>query len=246
MTSKAITPLQWLAKNPLRPGEHLYAVISSTSTAQPLAEWRKHEHQPAEPLWANTPYADWLPVMPWLLRLNGKEDFLHWAAHTQAQDWGWLAISSAPPELIAEHLRGLTQVFTGPGDAVFFRFWDGRYFFTVLQQLGATTPDVLPVFDRYWVNGQPVVVGQGANRPALAFPWWQVPEDLQCALAEQDPSSAIDNLMHTLKQTDPLLYASIAENLLRQKIEFYLATTGSALHVDHAHFIAHLQQEFGQ
>ena len=70
MTSKAITPLQWLAKNPLRPGEHLYAVISSTSTAKPLAAWRKYEPQPAEPLWANTPYADWLPVMPWLLRLG--------------------------------------------------------------------------------------------------------------------------------------------------------------------------------
>ena len=246
MTSKAITPQQWLAKNPLRPGEHLYAVISSTSTAQPLAAWRKYEPQPAEPLWANTPYADWLPVMPWLLSLTGKEDFLHWAARTDAQDWGWLAISSAPPELIAEHLRGLTQVFTAPGDAVFFRFWDGRYFLTVLQQLGVTTPDVLPVFDRYWVNGQPVVVGQGANRPAQAFPWWQVPEDLLYALVEQDSSSVIDNLMQLLKETAPLLYNATAENLLRQKVESYLATTGAVLHVDHAHFIAHLQQEIGQ
>ena len=246
MTSDAIPPQQWLAKTPLRPDEHLYAVISSTSTAQPLTAWRQHESQPAEPLWANTPYADWLPVMPWLLSLTGKEDFLHWAARTDAQDWGWLAISSAPPELIAEHLRGLTQVFTAPDDAVFFRFWDGRYFLTVLQQLGETTSDILPVFDRFWVNGQPVVVGQGANRPAQAFPWWQVPEDVQCALAEQDPSSVIHNLMLTLKQTEPLLYNATAENLLRQKVESYLATTGSFLHVDHAHFIAHLQQETGQ
>ena len=243
MTSKAITPQQWLAKNPLRPGEHLYAVISSTSTAQPLAAWRKYEPQPAEPLWANTPYADWLPVMPWLLSLTGKEDFLHWAARTDAQDWGWLAISSAPPELIAEHLRGLTQVFTAPGDAVFFRFWDGRYFFTVLQQLGATTSDVLPVFDRYWVNGQPVAVGQGANRPAQDFPWWQVPEDLLCALVEQDSSSVIDNLMCLLKETAPLLYNATAESVLRQKVESYLAATGSALNFDHARFTAHLQQE---
>lgn len=243
MTSDAITPQQWLAKIPLRPGEHLYAVISSTSTAQPLAAWRQHEFQPAVPLWANTPYADWLPVMPWLLCLTGTEAFLNWAAHTDAQDWGWLAISSAPPELIAEHLRGLTQVFTAPSDAVFFRFWDGRYFFTVLQQLGATTSDVLPVFDRYWVNGQPVAVGQGANRPAQAFPWWQVPEDLLCALVEQDSSSVIDNLMCLLKETAPLLYNATAESVLRQKVESYLAATGSALNFDHARFTAHLQQE---
>ena len=243
MTSDAITPQQWLAKTPLRPGEHLYAVISSTRTAQPLAAWRQHESQPAVPLWANTPYADWLPVMPWLLCLTGTEAFLNWAAHTDAQDWGWLAISSAPPELIAEHLRGLTQVFTAPSDAVFFRFWDGRYFLTVLQQLGATTSDVLPVFDRYWVNGQPVAVGQGANRPAQDFPWWQVPEDLLCALVEQDSSSVIDNLMCLLKETAPLLYNATAESVLRQKVESYLAATGSALNFDHARFTAHLQQE---
>ena len=243
MTSDAITPQQWLAKTPLRPGELLYAVISSTSTAQPLAAWRQHESQPAVPLWANTPYADWLPVMPWLLSLTGTEAFLNWAAHTDAQDWGWLAISSAPPELIAEHLRGLTQVFTAPSDAVFFRFWDGRYFLTVLQQLGATTSDVLPVFDRYWVNGQPVAVGQGANRPAQDFPWWQVPEDLLCALVEQDSSSVIDNLMCLLKETAPLLYNATAESVLRQKVESYLAATGSALNFDHARFTAHLQQE---
>ncbi|MFK7608278.1 MULTISPECIES: DUF4123 domain-containing protein [unclassified Pseudomonas] len=243
MTSDAITPQQWLAKTPLRPGELLYAVISSTSTAQPLAAWRQHESQPAVPLWANTPYADWLPVMPWLLCLTGTEAFLNWAAHTDAQDWGWLAISSAPPELIAEHLRGLTQVFTAPSDAVFFRFWDGRYFLTVLQQLGATTSDVLPVFDRYWVNGQPVAVGQGANRPAQDFPWWQVPEDLLCALVEQDSSSVIDNLMCLLKETAPLLYNATAESVLRQKVESYLAATGSALNFDHARFTAHLQQE---
>ena len=243
MTSDAITPQQWLAKTPLRPGEHLYAVISATSTAQPLVAWRQHESQPAVPLWANTPYADWLPVMPWLLCLTGTEAFLNWAAHTDAQDWGWLAISSAPPELIAEHLRGLTQVFTAPSDAVFFRFWDGRYFLTVLQQLGATTSDVLPVFDRFWVNGQPVAVGQGANRPAQDFPWWQVPEDLLCALVEQDSSSVIDNLMCLLKETAPLLYNATAESVLRQKVESYLAATGSALNFDHARFTAHLQQE---
>ena len=222
MTSDAITPQQWLAKNPLRPGEHLYAVISSTSTAQPLAAWRKYEPQPAEPLWANTPYADWLPVMPWLLSLTGKEDFLHWAARTDAQDWGWLAISSAPPELIAEHLRGLTQVFTAPGDAVFFRFWDGRYFLTVLQQLGVTTPYVLPVFDRYWVNGQPVAVGQGAALPAHSFPWWEVPQDLLTTLAEKDFNTVIDNLMQGFKETQAELYASMSESRLRQKIEHFV------------------------
>ena len=246
MTSDAITPQQWLAKTPLRPGEHLYAVISSTSTAQPLAAWRQHEPEPAVPLWANTPYADWLPVMPWLLSLTGTEAFLNWAAHTDAQDWGWLAISSAPPELIAEHLRGLTQVFTAPSDAVFFRFWDGRYFLTVLQQLGETTSDVLPVFDRYWINGQPVAVGQGAARPAQSFPWWEVPQNLLTTLAEKDLTNVIDNMMQWLKETRAELYFSTPEPVLRQKVEHFVTFSDASQDDDNQRFIAYIQQELGR
>lgn len=35
MISDPLNPQQWLTKNPLRPGESLYAVISSTSDAGP-------------------------------------------------------------------------------------------------------------------------------------------------------------------------------------------------------------------
>ena len=162
MNSEPLTPRQWLADNPLRPGESLYAVISSTSDADPLAAYRQQGGvEPPDRLWADTAYADWLPVMPYLLRLTPDSEFIQWAAQTDADDWGWLAISTACPLRITEHLRSLTQVLMPSGEAVFFRFWDGRHWLPILQHLGTTTRDVLPVFDRYWINGQPVTVGQG-------------------------------------------------------------------------------------
>ena len=111
MTSEPLTPRQWLTDNPLRSGESLYAVISSTSDADPLAAYRQRGVvEPSCLLWAETPYADWLPVMPYLLRLTPDSEFIQWVAQTDADDWGWLAISTASPQRITEHLRSLTQV----------------------------------------------------------------------------------------------------------------------------------------
>ena len=71
MISEPLTPRQWLEDNPLRPGESLYAVISSTSDADPLAAYRQQGGvEPPDKLWADTAYADWLPVMPYLLKLT--------------------------------------------------------------------------------------------------------------------------------------------------------------------------------
>ena len=136
MTSESLNPQQWLADNPLLTGERLYAVISSTSNADPLAAYRQRGGiEPPIALWAETPYADWLPVMPYLLSLTPDSGFLQWAAETGADDWGWLAVSTAAPELIAAHLRGLTHVLMPAGEAVFFRFWDGRHWLPILQHL---------------------------------------------------------------------------------------------------------------
>ncbi|MEB0207477.1 DUF4123 domain-containing protein [Pseudomonas sp. CCC3.1] len=247
MTSESLNPQQWLADNPLLAGERLYAVISSTSNADPLAAYRQRGGiEPPIALWAETPYADWLPVMPYLLSLTPDSEFVQWVAQTDADDWGWLAVSTAAPELIAAHLRGLTHVLMPAGEAVFFRFWDGRHWLPILQHLGTEASDVLPMFDRYWVNGEPVAVGQGATRPAQSFPWWEVPKDLLNTLAEKDLSNVIDNLMQWLKETQTALYFSTPEPGLRQKVEHFVTLADSTQDNDNQRFMAYLQRELGQ
>lgn len=247
MTSDPLNPQQWLTKNPLRPGESLYAVISSTSDADPLAAYRKRcGVEPAIALWANTPYADWLPVMPYLLSLTPDSGFLQWVAETDADDWGWLAVSTAAPELITEHLCGLTQVLMPASEAVFFRFWDGRHWLPILQHLSTAATDVLPVFDRYWINGQPVAIGQGAARPAQSFPWWEVPQNLLNTLADKDLTNVINNLMLWLKETRAELYFSTPESVVRQKVEHFVTFSDASQDVDNQRFIAYIQQELGR
>ncbi len=244
MTSEPLNPQQWLADNPLCPGENLYAVISSTSAADPLAAYWQHGGVEAPSLlWSGTPYAEWLPVMPYLLRLTPDSEFVQWAAQTDADDWGWLAVSTAAPTAITEHLRGLTQVLMPAGEAVFFRFWDGRHWLPILQHLGAAASDVLPVFSRYWINRQAVIVGQGAERAAQAFPWWQVPNDLLDTLAATDLNTLIDNLMQWLKDTQAELYAALGESHLRLKVEHFVQRSTPSQLKDSGLLLAHVQQE---
>lgn len=247
MISEFLNPQQWLTDNPLRPGERLYAVISSASDADPLAACRQRGGiEPPIALWAETPYADWLPVMPYLLSLTPDSGCLQWVAETDVDDWGWLAVSTAAPEHIAAHLRGLTLVLMPANEAVFLRFWDGRHWLPILQHLGTAASDVLPVFDRYWVNGQPVVVGQGAALPAHSFPWWEVPQDLLNTLAEKDFNTVIDNLMQWLKETQAELYFCMPQPSLRQKVEYFVTHMQATQDHDNQRFLAYLQQEAGQ
>ncbi|EPM43195.1 hypothetical protein A246_27934, partial [Pseudomonas syringae pv. actinidiae ICMP 19098] len=67
-----MTPQVWLAEQPLQAGERLYLV----------------------PIWSGTPYDTWQPVMPYLSELMPRSAFLNWVAETDAEDWGWLAVST--------------------------------------------------------------------------------------------------------------------------------------------------------
>lgn len=80
---------------------------------------------------------DWQPVMPYLAELKPRSAFLEWIAETDAEDWGWLAVSSSTPDVVFEHLRSLTPVRMPDGTEVFSRFWDGRHIYPILEGLGA-------------------------------------------------------------------------------------------------------------
>jgi hypothetical protein len=221
--SDRLTPKDWLAQQPLQSGERLYLIISAASDAEPLKPFYQQDAAPQlQPIWSGTPYADWLPVMPYLAEISPNASFLQWITETDALDWGWLAVSTCAPETVLEHLRSLTQVKMPDATEVFFRFWDGRHFHPIIEGLGATAGELLPVFQRYLINGQTLEVGRRAVPPAKEWPWWEIPQTLLDALAKKDHTTVVENLMQWLSEDCPELYFEFPEANLRRKVERFV------------------------
>ncbi|WP_263294658.1 DUF4123 domain-containing protein [Pseudomonas sp. A-RE-19] len=212
-------PQAWLAERPLQTGERLYLIVSAASDAEPLKAFYQQDMAPELiPIWSGTPYADWQAVMPYLAELKPNAGFLQWIAETDAQDWGWLAVSTSTPDVVFEHLRSLTQVRMPDGTEVFFRFWDGRHIYPILAGLGDAAGEVLPVFDRYLINGKSLEVGPRAVPPVKDWPWWEVPKDLLDGLTKENPTTLIGNLMQWLEEERPDIYTTWPENNLKLKV----------------------------
>lgn len=215
-------PRAWLAQWPLQPEERLYAVLGSASEARPLKAWQtlatgKLPHS----IWAGTAYADWVEVMPYVGIVEPRSAFLDWVASAEATDWGWLAVSSSPPETVAAHLRSLTKVLLPDEQAVFLRFWDGAQWLPILHKLGDEAGRVLPVFQRYLINGHPLAISTGPATAAKASPWWQVPASLLEHLAGQSPQVLIGNLLQWLEEQRPDLYTAFTPATLRHKVAYF-------------------------
>jgi len=205
---------------PLLPGEQMFAVLGAGSDAKPLDAWRALAAGPApQPVWAGTAYATWDEVMPYVGIVEPDSPFLDWAASTASTDWGWLALSSHPLETVIAHLQGLTKVYLPDGEEVFLRFWDGAQFLPILQQTGG---ELLPVFQRYLINGQSLTVATGPVTAARASPWWRVPAPLLQDLAEQSPHTLIDNLLQGLEEQRPDLYTAFMPTTLRDKVAYFV------------------------
>ncbi|AMO78584.1 MULTISPECIES: DUF4123 domain-containing protein [Pseudomonas] len=227
MSSERLTPREWLAAKPLAEGERLYGVFSSVSAAVPLSAWnRQGMHRALQPLWQGTPYADWHEVMPYLVEPEIDGSFLDWVGETDAEDWGWLAVSSGDPERIFGHLRSLTQVRMPEGNEVFFRFWDGRHLLPILTFLGTDAATLLPMFDRYLINGRALQAAEAVLPPERPFPWWTPPQALLDSLAREDNSTLSANLLQWLQEEHPDLCDCLPEANLRLKIA-HLARRGS-------------------
>ncbi|MBV4480220.1 DUF4123 domain-containing protein [Pseudomonas khavaziana] len=217
-----LTPSAWLAKYPLQPDERMYAVLGSASDAQPFAAWQAIAvGKPPQPVWAGTAYAAWKDVMPYVAVVEPGSAFLDWVVASQALDWGWLAVASCPLDVVIEHLKGLTQVYLPENQPVFLRFWDGAQFLPILQHLGDKAGYVLPVFQRYLINGQPLSVTSRPVAPARASPWWQVPAPLLAHLAQQSPQVLVDNLLQWLQEQCPDLYTAFTPATLQHKVAYF-------------------------
>ncbi|MCW0919979.1 DUF4123 domain-containing protein [Pseudomonas atacamensis] len=245
MPSEPISPEDWLAQQPLQSGERLYLVVSAASDADALKTLYLTE--PAAqliPIWGGTPYSTWQPVMPYLTELKANSAFLPWIAETDALDWGWLAVSRSEPNEVFEHLRSLTQVKMPDGTEVFFRFWDGRHIYPILRGLGEKAGEVLPVFERYLINGQALEVGTRVVPKVRDWPWWEVPKGLLEGLSKDNPATLVSNLMQWLEEDRPDLYTAWPENNLKLKITRFVRRPDAPQNLKEA-LINHLILEQG-
>lgn len=223
MPSDRITPKDWLAQQPLQTGERLYLVISAASDSDALKNlYLTEPTAQLIPIWGGTPYSTWQPVMPYVTELKASSAFLPWIAETDALDWGWLAVSRSEPNEVFEHLRSLTQVKMPGGTEVFFRFWDGRHIFAILHGLGEKAGEVMPMFERYLINGQTLEVGARVLPKVKDWPWWEVPKPLLDGLAKENPTTLISNLMQWLEEDRPDIYTAWPENNLKLKISRFV------------------------
>lgn len=220
--NSAQTPHAWLEDQPLQASEQLFAIFSNASSAGALAAWRRSMAATPTAIWADTPYAEWEAVMPYVGLVSADSGFLDWIAATDSPDWGWLAVSCASQETLAEHLRGLTQVLLPGGKAVFLRFWDGRFMRPILQSTAVDAGQLLPVISRYLINGQSLEVTGSAQRPARVFPWWEVPVALLETMTEAPTDCLVDNVLTWLGEEHPELFERVDHRILRRKVVHFL------------------------
>lgn len=223
MPPDALSPHAWLERQPLQPSEQLFAIFSSASAAEPFKAWQRSiTDQAPSPIWADTAYAEWEAVMPYVGIVAAGSEFLEWVATTESRDWGWLAVSCATQETLVEHLRSLTQVLMPSGNAVFFRYWDGRYLLPILQSAEVNAAQLMPVIGRCLINGLPLDIGGSALKTARVFPWWEVSESLLKHLANESATTRLNNLMKWLSEDRPDLYEAFSEGVLRHKVASFL------------------------
>lgn len=223
MPPDALSPHAWLERQPLQPSEQLFAIFSSASAAEPFKAWQRSiTVQAPSPIWANTAYAEWEAVMPYVGIVAADSEFLEWVATTESLDWGWLAVSAASHQALVEHLRSLTQALLPNGDKVFFRFWDGRYLLPILQSAEVDSVQLLPLIGRCLINGQAHEIGGRALKTPLVFPWWKVPATLLEQLAAQSEITRINNLLKWLSEDRPDLFEAFSESVLRRKAASFL------------------------
>nr|WP_242486655.1 DUF4123 domain-containing protein [Pseudomonas sp. TH49] len=206
-----------MAREPLKSSEQLFAVLSNASDARPPLV-------APSPIWADTIYAEWDAVMPFVGIVAADSEFLDWVASTESRDWGWLAVSSASLEVLVEHFCSLTQVLMPDGKAVFFRFWDGRFLLPILQSDEVQSAQLMPVISRGLINGQAVDIGGRAQVSGRVFPWWKVPESV---LASAGNSVRIGNTLQWLSEEHPALHEAFPEAVLRCKVRQFFQISAS-------------------
>ncbi|WP_339432257.1 MULTISPECIES: DUF4123 domain-containing protein [unclassified Pseudomonas] len=220
-----LIPHHWLQRQPLMADEQLFAVLSSASDGEPFKIWSDSTTaQAPSPIWADTIYAEWDAVMPFVGIVAVDSEFLDWVATTESLDWGWLAVSSASLEVVVEHFRSLTQVLMPSGKTVFFRFWDGRFLLPILKSDAVDAAQLLPMISRGLINGQALEIGGRAQVSGRVFPWWTVPDSV---LASAGDEVRVGNAVQWLSEEHPALFEAFPEAVLRCKVRRFFQVSMS-------------------
>jgi hypothetical protein len=220
-----LIPQHWLQRQPLMADEQLFAVLSSTSDGEPFKVWSGSTTvQTPSPIWADTIYAEWDTVMPFVGIVAVDSEFLDWVATTESRDWGWLAVSSASPEVVVEHFRSLTQALMPDGKTVFFRFWDGRFLLPILQSDAVDSVQLLPVISRGLINGQAIDIGGVAQVSGRVFPWWKVPDSVLVSTGDE---VRVSNTLQWLSEEHPPIFEAFPEPVLRCKVRQFFQVSVS-------------------
>lgn len=239
------TTHEWLATVPEE--LNLYAVLGSISDAKPVTAYFQATGQiNLTALWLETPYANWFQAMPYLVPIDRQSPFLAWVDQTNAKDWGWLAASPYDSEQIRQHLKSLTKATMPDGQEAFFRYWDGRHLYPILNYLNEKQQagQVIPVFNHYLINQQVLDVELPSKLPEpKAYPWWQVEQALMDKLVEEDSTALIKNLLNALKDSKPSLYFSYPENSLKLKAQHFIENEDYSLDLLAQSFEEYLVQE---
>lgn len=205
----------------------LYALLGAASDAAPLQHYYQLDgRETPRGLYLGTPYHDWLSVMPYLVALDKDSPFIDWAETTDAHDWGWLVASDQSIDSLYAHLQGLTQVWH-QGEAVFFRYWDGKYLSSIVNQLGDGMTALLPEMRSLWCLGSAFSWDLTEPRAARPFPWWALPSAIAATLARQDTGPLVNNLMQQLADQNGQLYWSFPEANLRCKVARFVSRHSS-------------------
>ncbi len=200
----------------------LYAVLSGTSDAQPVALYEREDgEQYLHPLYTQEAYHNWRQVMPYLVPLSRTSPFLDWVARTETQDWGWLCSSPLPSRELISHLAGLTQALTEEGKAVFFRYWDGHFFRMILRLLQHDGHFLLPPVAQYWINSTVFTFQPDRYRRPRPSPWWTIPAAVMRGLEQEDPGPVVSNMIKYLQEQQTRLYYSVPLPVLEAKVNSF-------------------------
>lgn len=122
----------WIEQFPVE--NRLYALLSGPAISEALSHYYQLDGRDSpEGIWLNTPYREWHDVMPRLVSIHKDSPFLDWVAKQTDQSWGWLALAPCSQGYLIQKLRLLTKVKLPDNKEVFFRYWDGKYLFRVLE-----------------------------------------------------------------------------------------------------------------
>lgn len=203
----------------------MYLVLSGTSEAEPVRYFYDRDGLTGRPLFRATPYAGWREVMPFLVQVNLQSPFLDWVAETDAEDWGWAAISTASFNQVFDHLQSLIQILMPDQRAVFFRYWDPRFFGPLLSLLETRDRAAMmgPMAVAVMPSGQQLDhPGTDPMVPSKPYPWFQLTAEVELQLTSLCWQQLVDNTLAALHQFPGSPLPRLPAPVARHKVERHL------------------------